>query len=772
MVRILLLYFFLLQNLFLFTQSDLSIGKWKAHLPYQQGTSVTQSDDKIIYSTPWSIFSIDKSDQSVTFLSKVDGLNDIGINKVRYDNFNNQLFIIYTNGNIDIVKDQEIINIANIKSNNTIVGDKRVNDIHFSGPSLSFISTAFGIVEFNPGNYNFGATILTGLNINQVTTSGKTVYAASDEGVYYFDQESENIIADFGKWEFLGSESGFPDLYDARSIELHNEYIYVGVENVLYKSSLDRLNWTPIHSENLLQLEYIGSTEDRLITIWRGSNFQNSVLFFDNLDSAIVNGDNCSGVPLEAIRDEEGSIWYADLFNNIRRASNYNSSCFLDSYNSPYSEKVSDIVIKNSNVLIASGGVAENYTYLFSREGFYYKTGVQWQNFNQFENSNFEELDLLSIFKVAFHPSNNKIYAGSYWAGLLEYDTELDNYVLFNKNNSTIRGTAGDPARERVSGLAFDENEHLWVAAYNAPEPINVLYPDGKWQSFNTPTSGTLIDVVIDQNGYKWFPVHGSNGGVLVYDSGPSIQNTADDRYRFITRNNSELTTNTVLSLLVDLNGEIWVGTNEGPVIFDCGRDVFDEECRGVRIKVLQDSIVAFLLADQQINTMAVDGADRKWIGTRNGLFVQSAQGDEQISQFTTENSPLFDNEIQALAYDGISGEMWIGTNKGIMSFRTATTDGKRVHLESEVYAFPNPVDPDYRGPIAIKGLVKNANVKITDINGLLVAELAALGGQAVWDGLDQKGNEVASGVYLVFSADADAFDQPESFVTKIMILR
>ena len=178
------------------------------------------------------------------------------------------------------------------------------------------------------------------------------------------------------------------------------------------------------------------------------------------------------------------------------------------------------------------------------------------------------------------------------------------------------------------------------------------------------------------------------------------------------------------------------------------------------------------MLADQQINTIEVDGANQKWFGTRSGLFVQSPQGEEQIAHFTADNSPLLDDEVNALAYEPQEGIMWIGTNNGLVTMRTEATGGAIFHREEEVYAFPNPVEPDYRGPIAIRGLVTDANVKITDVNGLLVSELQALGGQAVWDGLDLEGNEVRSGVYLVFSADVRAFDNPDAFVTKILVIR
>ena len=751
---------------------EIAIGQWQSHLPYQKGISVTQDNDKIYYTTGLSIFSIDKSDLSVTFFSKVEGLTDVGINKIEHDPFNDQLFILYANSNIDIVSEREVINIPNIRLNTTIAGDKQVRDIYFESETSSFISTSFGIIVFNSNDKTFGNTILTGVGVNQTTTIDNTIFASTDDGIYYVDRSQTPIIADFTNWELLGREHNLPSLYSSGNLVKHKTFVYASIDNSLFVSDASGMNWRQLHSEPDLALEFIAPSIDRLIVGWLGDNFRKRVLFFEDDGSFIEQDQSCSGVPVDAIVDESGRIWYADLFNDLRVASGYEQGCELFQYNSPFSENVSDIVVDPQSVLVASGGVAENFTYLFSRDGFYLREGSKWQNFNEFSNSQINDFDLLSVFRVGLHPHQPLLYAGSYWAGLLEYNQETEEFVLFNKSNSTLRGAMGDPARERITGLAFDEEDNLWVATYNAPEPINVFTSDREWFSFDTPSRGTLTDVVIDELGNKWFPIEGSNGGVLVYDSGSSIPNRSDDRYRFINSSNSALTTNQVMCVGVDRDGEVWVGTSEGPVIFDCGSEVFEvDRCQGIRKKVLQDSIVAFLLADQQVNTIAFDGANQKWIGTRNGLFVQSEQGDEQIAHYTTDNSPLFDDVIQSLAYEETNGIMWIGTNKGIISLRTESTAGGSVHRQEEVYAFPNPVPPTYSGPIAIKGLVENANVKITDINGRLVKELIALGGQAIWDKMDNEGRVVRSGVYLVFSVDQNAFDRPDSFVTKIMVL-
>ncbi len=749
------------------------IGEWRDFLPYQEASSVTQSADKVYYATPLSIASINKEDMSVSFLSKVTGLSDIGIQQVRFDEANQQLYVIYTNSNIDVIRSDAILNVPNVLANTSITGSKQINDIHISATGIAYLSTDFGIVILDGSRLTFGATILTGIRVVEMETIGSTVFAGTDDGLYMFDLSSDSNIADFNSWILLGAEQGLPSLFSTRALSNHDDLLYVGIRGNLYRSNESLTFWETIRLEDELELEFLESSNDRLIAGWRGPEFRNQVLFFDEDDQFLEGGRNCAGVPIEAIRDEDGQIWYADLFSRFRMSPDYTSSCRQFNYNSPFSEDVSDIVVRDGDVLVASGGVAENFTFLFSRSGFYFQSDNTWTNFNEIDNSNIAALDLLNVFRVAFHPSLPRLYAGSYWAGLLQYDEEQDIYTLYNQTNSTLRGSIGDPARERVSGLVFDEDENLWVTAFNAPEPINIMTPDGQWISHPVPSLGTLSDITIDDFGFKWMPVQGSNGGILVYDSGDDIVSSADDRFRLIQQNNSVMTTNTVRSVKVDREGTVWVGTDEGPVFFDCGRDVFEEErCPGVRRLVVQDSLGAFLLADQQINTIEVDGANQKWFGTRSGLFVQSPQGEEQIAHFTADNSPLLDDEVNALAYEPQEGIMWIGTNNGLVTMRTEATGGAIFHREEEVYAFPNPVEPDYRGPIAIRGLVTDANVKITDVNGLLVSELQALGGQAVWDGLDLEGNEVRSGVYLVFSADVRAFDNPDAFVTKILVIR
>jgi hypothetical protein len=188
---------------------------------------------------------------------------------------------------------------------------------------------------------------------------------------------------------------------------------------------------------------------------------------------------------------------------------------------------------------------------------------------------------------------------------------------------------------------------------------------------------------------------------------------------------------------------------------------------------VERDGNTAYLLETENVQAIAVDGANRKWVGTSNGLFLLSPDGEDELAYFTTSNSPLFDNEIQSLTIDQQTGEVFIGTAKGILSYQSDAVEGKQFH-SSNILVYPNPVRPEYQGPIAIKGLARDAVVKITDINGKMVYETNAQGGQAIWDGRDYNGRRAKTGIYLVFSSSNPfniGFGNPDSAVAKILFV-
>jgi hypothetical protein len=753
-----------------FAQTTRAIGDWTDHLPYQNSRWVTQSDTKIIFNTDLSIFTIDKEDLSRQTLSKQDGLSDIGIAQIEYDGFNDQLIIAYDNSNLDLFTNEQVINLPNILSNQNISGDRSIYDIHVMDEESILLAVGFGIVEIRSQNAEFGFTT-TALRINAISSRDNIMYAGTDDGFYVFDRSSPGFEGDFNNWDLLGPEQGLPSVYEVVDITKFNGRIYAILDGELWMEDSDQQFKKILAPDTGFRFAYISADGEHLLIGQRNdANSSNTILINSSGQETRIE-DGCINNTIYGVEDENGRIWYADEWDLIRFHESISGGCQQFAFDSPFSEEISDIEIKNNTIYVASGGVSDNLTYTFSRDGNYIFENNDWTNINQFEFSFFRNEDILNFFRIQPDPINDVVYMGTYWAGLVAFNEENQEIQVYNQNNSTLQGAVGDEQRERVSGLIFDRNNNLWIANFGAPEPISVLTPEGNWHSFDVGSNTSLTNVVIDDFDNKWFPVFGNNGGVLVFNHGDRIEDPTDDQFKFINVSNSELTTNDINDIEVDLEGSVWVATGEGPVIFDCGSDPFSEECTGRRIRVLQDSIAAFLLADVSINTIEVDGANRKWFGTNNGIFVQNASGDEQELGFTSDNSPLFDDNIIELTFDGVSGDMWIGSDRGLQVYRTKTTTARRIH-SSNVISFPNPVPPDYTGPIGIKGLANDVNVKITDINGKLVFETNSFGGQALWDGRDFRGEKVSTGVYLVFSSTTNIFDDPDSFVSKIMIVR
>jgi streptogramin lyase len=478
-------------------------------------------------------------------------------------------------------------------------------------------------------------------------------------------------------------------------------------------------------------------------------------------------------VPRYAIEDEAGTIWYADDARDFHFQEK-NAACNSFNVNSPYAINNYQLDVANGKVWVAAGGVDLTFSATFRKEGFYELSDGQWSFYNQ---SNRPELacpecypqGITDIIDIKTDPNTGKVYAAAYLDALICYDPATDEMKIFNEKNSTLDFAQQDIQRTRVTGLAFDAQGNLWMCNHLAPKPLAVMLANGEWHSFELPcTADDLMQrVVVDALGYKWMYSSANSTGIVVFDEGEDINSTADDRCVVLNSSNSVLPTNEVTSMEIDLDGSIWVGTKLGAAVFQC--DPFSGECPGSRPFVTVDGFGANLLEDIEVKAIAVDGANRKWFGTGAGIFVMSPEGNEQIAHFTAENSPLFDNAINDIDFNDETGEAYIGTVKGLISYRAEATAAPGYHTGPLV--FPNPVQEDYHGPIAIKGLAENSTVKITDISGQLVYETEALGGQAIWDGNDYKGRRADTGVYLVYATNRNSND-PQVAVAKILLMK
>ncbi|MCB0654778.1 MAG: hypothetical protein KDC57_01515 [Saprospiraceae bacterium] len=768
-MKIAYLYLTLLFCVHLTAQSayDLRIGQWKAHLPFKRSSYVTASPNKIYFATEFGLLALDREDQQPTFITRVEGLSDAGLQRVKYHVGTETLLIAYSDGNLDLYTNDGIVNYNNIKENDRILGRKSINDIIYYGDK-AYLACSFGLVEFDMVRREFGFTTFIDFEAFSLRVFDGYFYLGTENGIYRAPVNGVNL-ADFQEWQLLGPGEGIPAGYFyANQLAVMDDRLYAVIEDRI-------LIWNGTAFEQILydqgyRVRYLSDDGDRLLAGLRCITNCDSKVFFLNADGSREDVPaQCFFRPNYGIMTGN-ALWFADEGDEYRFTTSLSSPCQALTFNTPYSANVSEITTYQSQVLVASGGVDATYSYRFRRDGlFIYKDGL-WSYLNVYNNQTLGVNDFWDVFTVKVRPSDGVLFAGSYLSGLarIQADGEI---TIYDQNNSTIGGTVGDPGRERISGLAFDRNENLWIANYLASKPISVMTPEGKWQNFSIPTATTLTQIAIDRNGYKWFAINGDVAGLLVMDSGQDPVSTADDRFKVVNTTNSELPNNLVNCVEADREGQIWVGTTQGLVTFDCGENVFNSDgCPGRHKIVTFDGVNGKLLSTQDIRCVAVDGANRKWVGTRNGIFVLSPDGLELIAKYNESNSPLINNSIIDIAIDE-DGIAWIGTDEGIITLRTEASAAKAFYAP-QVYAFPNPVRPEYQGIIAIKGLVEDADVKITDTGGQLVYETQANGGQAIWDGTDFTGQRVASGVYLVFSnATEVTFGKPEAAVTKILIL-
>ena len=438
----------------------------------------------------------------------------------------------------------------------------------------------------------------------------------------------------------------------------------------------------------------------------------------------------------------------------------------------PYSfDKCYRLVPFNYRMMLCPGGHTSIYSNVYLSPDLLTSQGRKWSTLNKDGGLLTGKHDLLD---AAVNPIDTTEVVAALWGSgvaSIRNNKVVAFYDTSNTNGAFVPFTSGSYSTLNTGAVAFDQQGNLWVLNSHSTHALVMRSRNGSWKSFSTMemvTNPAVDKLVWDSiNGYLWFM--GNNNEIYVHDGKSKMA-------RINPNNGSKLETQSVTALVQDQSGSLWLGTNKGiKVIYD-GYKAFRNGGNGEvapvncsNITISNGEFAEYLMAYESITAIAVDGANRKWVGTANGgLYLLSANGLEQLEHFTFANSPLFSDKVIALGINERSGEVYIGTDKGLQVYRGTATYATSTPLD-EVYAFPNPVKPDYDGPIAIKGFTRNGRVHITDAAGHTVYSTTANGGQAIWYGRNLKGEKVASGVYYVFASD----DQGDNrSVAKILIVR
>jgi hypothetical protein len=739
-----------------------AIGLWREHLPYQGTIDVTASDKKIYAATPYSLFSVDIATKEIERFSTVSGLSETGVSAISYDAASKKLFVAYNNSNVDVLDSKGINNIPDIKRSN-ISGDKNIYNIYPDGDRC-YLSTGIGIIVLDAVKFEVKDSWFIGANgsyvkINGFTKTSSFFYAATEEGLKR-TSISTPTPADFRVWQNLSGSNGLSASpakavasFQNRLIALQNDSLFVensGTWNLFFA------NGWPVLSMNV--------SGGKLIITQRQTSGASQVIVLNEAGvlQRIIQQPGAISFPKKGIAVGT-DYWIADLFEGLAQV----TSNTFETYklNSPQDVILGEMAVQDNVLWTTGGSVNSSWNYQYNRSGISKFENGTWTTFNQY---NYPQLDtLLDFLTIAIDPRDNTPWAGSFGGGLLHIDN--NNQLKIYKQNSPIGPTIGDPGSYRVAGLAFDKEANLWVANFGSNRQLHVLKADNNWQSFTAPfilNENAAAQIVIDDAGQKWIQSPLGNG-LLLFNEG-TLANPADDKWKIYRAGAGlgGLPSNDVQCLTKDKSGFIWVGTSDGIAVIQCPQDAFTSPCEAVLPVIKNGAFANYLFKGQEVRSIAVDGADRKWVATTSGVWLISKDGDKVISNFTEQNSPLLSNDVKRITIDGSTGEVFIGTAKGLISFRGSASEYEET--KNDVLVYPNPVPPAFNGMIGIKGLPENAIIKITETSGRLVYQTHSLGGQAVWNGRDYKGAKASTGVYLVLAVDES---KGEKVVAKIVFV-
>jgi len=754
------------------TDEPIAMGKWRTHLAYNSVSQIAQTKENIFAISEGALFSVNKVDnEDQNFYSKMSGLSDANIVRIEYDEVNNQVLIVYLNGNIDIMHSAGISNIPDLRNKQMSTG-KGVNNVFFKRDS-AYLSCDFGILLLNMSKKEISDTYIIGTNSSEVKVFATTIhngkiYAATANAVYSADANNPNLV----NYEFWKNTTGFPGSGTYQNIFTFAGKLILLRNKKLYKQESNG-TWAPLLADK--DITTINLSDGKIIS---GDGTSNQYILNESFVKSEISIVSSSDVEYDS---ENNTYWLAGAALGVI---SYKTTTGELNYHKPLGPAVNipwDITFAGEKMFMVPGGRWASQDNKVGRV-MIYENGI-WTNIDGSQIASITGKAALDFVNVAVHPDDDShFFVTSYGTGLYEFKNNQFSF-WHNTTNSTLTSViANDPnLYTRLDGGIFDDQGNLYIANMWSSSPIKILLKEtGEWiqlyfPSGQKPTLGKIIISNINSN-QKWVPSLRATPGIFVWDDKGTLTNKDDDNSVFLSNLididnvGSTISPASFYCLAQDKNGVIWAGTDVGPLLFYNPSKVFDENYTCSRVKIPRNDgtgLADYLLQNEKIKCIAIDGANRKWIGTEtSGLYLMSENGQETIRHFTTSNSPLLSDNIMSLAINPVSGEVFIGTANGLVSYQSDAAESSGIY--SDVYAYPNPVRENYNGIITITGLVANTQVKITDLNGNLIYQTISNGSIATWDGKDVHGRKISTGIYMAICANEDG---TQSTITKIMVI-
>lgn len=708
---------------------EIALGTWRTHNSYQSIHTIAIGNNQVYGASSTGIVVVN-ADNSLSTITRLDGLGSADITALAYDAPKSQLLVSYADGLLDIIKPNELVSFTTLKNSPTITGSKKINQVVVQD-ALAYLATDYGVVVFDLNQLEVKETWRdlgpAGQlwSINQCTFLNDSIFLATQQGVM-IGSLTDNLL-DFANWKRFDT-GAFTNSVEA--IASFNNRIYAAIDGqglFVYEDgiwSLQDFAGSDFHSLSVGSHLWIAESD----SLWR---LDSSNVLTQIMDSKIEQ-------PVFVTEDASGNAWIGDLRNGL--VSDRTGS--FESY------------IPNGPTFSGGFRLSKNQGHdIFAVSGGYTSTFAPAERdeyVNSFSSGLWKQAESLLTHDVTdVNFTSTKTVVSTFGSGLQV--VENSNTVLFTNGNSPL-------STNRVTATAISK-DGVWVTNYGAALSLHLLKNDNAWESFSFPFSAAQYptDLLVDGLNQVWMILNpAQGGGLLVFD-----RERNEHAYLTESTGSGSLPSRQVYSLALDRNGFVWVGTAAGVAYLNPSQ-VLSGSVNSVK-PVVNGRI---LLRDETTTAMAVDGGNRKWLGTRNGVWLFDAFGETPIHNFTTTNSPLPSDEILDIEIHPVTGEVFFATPRGIISYRSDATESSGSF--SNVKIFPNPVLSTFAGQVSISGLATDARVKITDIAGKLIWETSANGGTATWHVRDYNGRRAATGMYLVIAISQDGLD---SVVGKIAVV-
>lgn len=723
--------------------------KWEDHFSYANVSNIIEVNGFLLCSAENGYFTYSLSNGELEKTSKVNELNDVGISAFSYNPELELLLIGYESGEMDMLGPIENNNLLEIPLHQSFTGSKIVNHITSAGHT-AIISGEFGLASFSLEDFEFMETCYftqagVYFGVKESAILNGVIYAASDKGVFY--HVLDEFIANFTVWE---QPPQLPTTAFQHIIAFHGNLL-ASSGNTVYR--FNGSDWSIFG--NYPDLQNISSNGNRLSITMKNQAYHynenlapaGSANFIKDINTSIAVGNSTFG----------GSKEFGLIVGN--------NEILPDG---PYNNKSWSVTSANGQVWIAPGGMVDFNNVQGNEDGFYHFNGQQWLHI-----TSEEILGAKDVVDIEVNPNDiTEIYVSTWFehTSWQEPETHIGmfkfkNGVMVDHYNS---GNGKIKFRERIGGSRFDDQGNLWIGQ-SVVQPGDRTYmirksPGDNFEFIDLAAQSTTFVGArkpVTYNGFA-FMAGPRDGGVMITD----MQNI----YHITSAtNNGGLPSDAVFAVEIDKNGVLWIGTELGlRILYNPINAVQSGAFQTQPVIIEQNGIPEALLTDVQINDIVTDGANQKWVATvSGGVYCFSEDGTETIHHFTTANSPLPSNSVNKISVDNTTGKVYFATQKGVVSYSSDAVDVGDSF--GDVYSYPNPVRPGFSGEVTIKGLPRDADVRIVDVVGNLIYKTKAAGGVAKWDTKNMKGKAVASGVYLVLMTNSDA---TESKQTKIAIIR